>query len=219
MTESLKIIATRLHLDMTGIYVWLDILSITQQKQKLKALAVNSLCTYASQADAMIIVAPDSQHHKKILANLQTYKCRVWTRAEQVSFFTKSGASKMFIITENFGEVPEGWMADVAALFEGDMTCCTRKHQGGGPCDKESLVLPEAMLKARIVAGLNFVNVLQHPFLLMPAAHTLHLAFKYVSLTSFPYWASDSAGQRLQRARLKRTLVFHGHSIKIPSNS
>ena len=143
MTESLKIIATRLHLDMTGIYVWLDILSITQQKQKLKALAVNSLCTYASQADAMIIVAPDSQHHnQKILANLQTYKCRVWTRAEQVSFFTKSGASKMFIITENFGEVPEGWMADVAALFEGDMTCCARKHQGGGPCDKESLVLP-----------------------------------------------------------------------------
>ena len=113
MTESLKIIATRLHLDMTGIHVWLDILSITQQKQKLKALAVNSLCTYASQADAMIIVAPDSQHHnQKILANLQTYKCRVWTRAEQVSFFTKSGASKMLIITENFGEVPEGWMAD-----------------------------------------------------------------------------------------------------------
>ena len=73
MTESLKIIATRFHLDMTGIYVWLDILSITQQKQKLKALAVNSLCTYASQADAMIIVAPDSQHHnQKILANLQT---------------------------------------------------------------------------------------------------------------------------------------------------
>ena len=33
MTESLKIIATRLHLDMTGIHVWLDILSITQQKQ------------------------------------------------------------------------------------------------------------------------------------------------------------------------------------------
>ena len=59
-----------------------------------------------------------------------------------MSFFTKSVASKMFIITENFGEVPKGWMADVAPLFEGDMTCCTRKHQGGGPCDKESLVLP-----------------------------------------------------------------------------
>ena len=84
----------------------------------------------------------------------------------------------MFIITENFGEVPKGWMADVAPLFEGDMTCCTRKHQGGGPCDKESLVLPEAMLKARIVAGLNSVNVLQHPFLLMAAKHCLETPLK-----------------------------------------
>ena len=70
MTESLKIIARRLHLDMAGIYVWLD---IPQQNQRLKALAVKSLYTYARQADAIIIVAPDSQHHnKKIPANLQT---------------------------------------------------------------------------------------------------------------------------------------------------
>ena len=41
MTESLKIIATRFHLDMTGIHVWLDILSITQQKQ----IQVSSLDT------------------------------------------------------------------------------------------------------------------------------------------------------------------------------
>ena len=137
MTESLKIIATRLHLDMTSIHVWLDILSSTQQKQKLKALAVNSLCTYASQADAMIIVAPDSQHHnQKILANLQTYKCRVWTRAKQVSFSCKSCASKMFTMTANFCEVPEGPTADVAALLQGEMTCCTRKHHGGGPATR-----------------------------------------------------------------------------------
>ena len=70
MTESLKIIARRLHLDMAGIYVWLD---IPQQNQRLKALAVKSLYTYARQADAIIIVAPDSQHHnQKIPANLQT---------------------------------------------------------------------------------------------------------------------------------------------------
>ena len=47
MTESLKIIARRLHLDMAGIYVWLD---IPQQNQRLKALAVKSLYTYARGA-------------------------------------------------------------------------------------------------------------------------------------------------------------------------
>ena len=62
MTESLKIITARLNLDMEGIYGWLDILSIPQQNQSQKALAVNSLYTYARQADAMIIVAPNSQH-------------------------------------------------------------------------------------------------------------------------------------------------------------
>ena len=77
----------------------------------------------------------------KIPANLQTYKSRVWTRAKQVSFSCKSCASKRFTMTANFGEVPEGRTADVAALLQGEMTCCTRKHHGGGPCDKESFML------------------------------------------------------------------------------
>ena len=52
-------------------------------------------------------------------ANIQTYKSRVWTRAEQMSFSTTSGVSKMFTTTADFGEVPESWMADLAALLEG----------------------------------------------------------------------------------------------------
>ena len=66
------------------------------------------------------IGAHDSQHENmKIPTNIQTYKSRVWTRAEQVSFSTKSCASKMFTMTTDFGEVPESWMADLAALLEG----------------------------------------------------------------------------------------------------
>ena len=72
----------------------------------------------------------------------------------------------------------------------------------------------EAILEAKTAADSQSVNAMQHPFPLMPAAHTLHLAFRFVSLTSFPYWASDSAGQRLQRARWRRTIVFHGRSIQ-----
>jgi len=104
---------------------------------------VNSLYTYARLADVLIIIAPTSQHTGfDEVANLSTYKKRVWTRAEQVSFFCNRGTEQMFIMQWEFEKVPDGWMDDVAALFEGNMTCCSRKHPGGGACDRESLVSP-----------------------------------------------------------------------------
>jgi len=131
--------------DLTSAHnIWLDILSISQHNNTQKRLAVNSLYTYVRQADVLLIIAPNSQHQDlHQLANAQTYKSRVWTRAEQVSFFCSRGIEQMYIITkETLQNVPDGWMDDVAALFEGDMTCCSRKHIDGGPCDRESLVLP-----------------------------------------------------------------------------
>lgn len=47
-----------------------------------------------------------------------------------------------YLIVDEFSPVPNGWMDDVAALFEGEMTCCSRGHLDGAPCDRESLVLP-----------------------------------------------------------------------------
>ena len=73
------------------------------------------------QADATVILAHDSQHENmKIPANLQTCKSGVWTRAEQVSFSTNHGASNMFTMPADFCEVPEGCMADAAALLDGE---------------------------------------------------------------------------------------------------
>ena len=46
MTESLKIIDARLQLDIEGMYICLEILSIPQQNTSQKTLAVNSLNTY-----------------------------------------------------------------------------------------------------------------------------------------------------------------------------
>ena len=59
MTESLKIIATRLHLDMTGIHVWLDILSITQQKQ----IQVSSLDTREAGVVLLQKLCQQKVHH------------------------------------------------------------------------------------------------------------------------------------------------------------
>ena len=47
---------------MSGLYIWLDLLSIPQRNDTLKRLAVNSLYTHARQADALVIVEPDSEH-------------------------------------------------------------------------------------------------------------------------------------------------------------
>ena len=59
MTEFLKIIATRLHLDMTGIHVWLDILSITQQKQ----IQVSSLDTREAGVVLLQKLCQQNVHH------------------------------------------------------------------------------------------------------------------------------------------------------------
>ena len=140
---SLECIAAEHAHDMGKLYIWLDILSIPQRNDTLKRLAVNSLYTYARQADALVINAPDSEHQElRQPANIQTYKLRLCRRAEQVSFFCSQGLDSKFIMTEAFERVPADRMDDVAALFEGSMTCCTRRHAGGACCDKESLVLP-----------------------------------------------------------------------------
>ena len=140
---SLECVAAERGHDMGKLYIWLDILSIPQRNDTLKRLAVNSLYTYARQADALVINAPDSEHQElRQPANIQTYKLRLCRRAEQVSFFCSQGLDSKFIMTEAFVRVPADRMDDMAALFEGSMTCCTRRHAGGACCDKESLVLP-----------------------------------------------------------------------------
>ena len=56
----------------------------------LKGLAGNSLYTYARQADALVIIAPDSEHQESWQpVNIQTYKSLLRCCAEQVSFFCK----------------------------------------------------------------------------------------------------------------------------------
>lgn len=143
MQQSVRSVCEHIQRDVSQVYIWLDIISIPQYNFTLKTLAVNSLYTFARQADALVIVAPASEHVNLCQpADVQTYKSRVWTRAEQVSFFCNSGLDQMFIMTDVFTAAPKDWMDDVAALFEGSMTCCSRKHEAGGRCDKESLVLP-----------------------------------------------------------------------------
>lgn len=130
---------------MNDVYVWLDILSIPQRHPAVKRIAVDSLYTYASAVDALIIIAPDSMHKQlKTKADLQTYKSRAWCRVEQIAHLSVHDLTTMFIGVEE-GElqsVAEHWMEDVVRLFEADMTCCRLKHKSRPICDRETLVVP-----------------------------------------------------------------------------
>ena len=84
-------------LDLNDVFIWFDILSISQKNETQKRLAVNSLYMFARQADALVIIAPDSFHQNLgAAANASTYRSRVWCRAEQVSFFCSNGLEHMY---------------------------------------------------------------------------------------------------------------------------
>lgn len=126
------------------LFIWLDIVSIPQISPALKDLAVNSLYAYASCADHMVIIAPDSRHaNTGHVANLDTAASRVWLRAEQVSHMAHAGISSLHVQTQDSLEpVPAEWLSRVAPIFDGDMTCCRLQHPSAGRCDKEKLMTP-----------------------------------------------------------------------------
>ncbi|CAE7713700.1 unnamed protein product [Symbiodinium microadriaticum] len=144
MRQAVARYAESMELTVSEVYVWLDVLSIPQHHKGVQLLAVNSLYTYASSADALLIVAPDSVHAETgQVANLQTYKSRVWTRMEQIAHLTAHDLSSMLISSETGLEpVTEQWVRDVVRLFDGEMTCCRLNHHGKDICDKETLVVP-----------------------------------------------------------------------------
>lgn len=144
MRQAVARYAESMELPVSEVYVWLDVLSIPQHHKGVQLLAVKSLYTYASSADALLIVAPDSVHAETgQVANLQTYKSRVWTRMEQIAHLTAHDLGSMLISSETGLEpVTEQWVRDVVRLFDGEMTCCRLNHHGKDICDKETLVVP-----------------------------------------------------------------------------
>lgn len=130
-------------INLSTVYIWLDILSIPQLHHAIKSLAVNSLYTYATAADVFIVIAPNSKHentHEP--TNLHSYKSRIWCRVEQIAHVCSHGLESMFVkVPDGLTQLEEAWFQEVVRIFDADMTCCRLKHQGLDHCDKESLVL------------------------------------------------------------------------------
>eukprot|EP00928_Gymnodinium_smaydae_P063266 TRINITY_DN46907_c0_g1_i1.p1 TRINITY_DN46907_c0_g1~~TRINITY_DN46907_c0_g1_i1.p1 ORF type:complete len:895 (-),score=73.23 TRINITY_DN46907_c0_g1_i1:74-2701(-) len=144
MRNAVRVYCQMHKLSLDEVYVWLDILSIPQCHAGIQTLAVNSLYAYATAADALIIIAPTSFHENtKEVADLESYKSRVWTRVEQLAHCAAHGLSTIWVAERDRLElVSTDWVQDIVCIFDAQMTCCRKNHVGSDRCDKESLVLP-----------------------------------------------------------------------------
>eukprot|EP00929_Paragymnodinium_shiwhaense_P019334 TRINITY_DN13229_c0_g1_i1.p1 TRINITY_DN13229_c0_g1~~TRINITY_DN13229_c0_g1_i1.p1 ORF type:complete len:684 (-),score=57.40 TRINITY_DN13229_c0_g1_i1:338-2116(-) len=131
------------NLELSDLYIWLDVLSIPQRNDVCKKLAIDSLYSYASSADFLVAICPESQHEQTAeVAGVDSYKSRVWCRVEQMAHCCCNGFRKMAYSVEPGKLVPmdEEWLRSVMYIFEGQMTCCRLKHVGMQQCDQELLV-------------------------------------------------------------------------------
>jgi len=132
--------------DVSTTFIWVDYGSISQVNSSVQALCIDSLPLFASEADAFVMVVPDTEHMSTSLpCNYETYSQRGWCRAEILCNVCASGTSNMYVARgdsdletlsmERFKQLS-------MSVFEGNFTCCALGHPNGSICDKQKLKSP-----------------------------------------------------------------------------
>jgi len=150
MVKGLELVAQARGWVLERVYVWVDYSSVPQVNKAEQMEAINSIGAYASCAHAFLIVAPEVAHaNTGALCDINTYRGRMWCRAEQLSFSLINGTSSMFLVTgeepdafEPLGSRPSAWLEENLRVFEGTAT---------DDRDKMSLVAPMLGLYAQLV--------------------------------------------------------------------
>ena len=84
------------------------------------------------------MVVPTATHSGTgLTCDKDTYQRRLWCRVELFSHYFRRGRDAMYLLQEDqtLASVDESWLLDALFAFEGDCTCCFRKHEGM-KCDK-----------------------------------------------------------------------------------
>merc|ERR1712166_20833 len=156
--------------DLNKVYVWVDYISIPQCVGSVQLLAIHTLTAYSSVADAFISVCPDFGHEETSASvGMDSYKHRMWCRAEQACFALKNGCDNMWMCTEkhdagdnklslNVERMGQEWLKIVLKVFDGNATCCERKHVGMEQCDRQALVVPLLSLYSEWFAAQDIKN-------------------------------------------------------------
>ena len=157
MVTSLREVCEQKKWDLDSVVVWADYSSIPQVHRGLQGLAIHSLAAYASAAAAFVVVTP-AVPHKDLpgqVCDEDTYRTRMWCRAEQLCHSLRNGVGNMWVANDS-ACVPmaKDWF-NAAALFvfQGEATCCRLKHAKQRRCDREELMLPILGLFGELYAG------------------------------------------------------------------
>lgn len=152
MTMAIDTICSEKKWKEADTYVWLDYLSIPQEHRNCQTMAINSLTTYAANVSAFVIVAPPVTHADlEDMCDKETYQRRAWCRAEQLSHYMACGKDHMYLAEgTELTSLTDEWLEQALHVFEGELTCCRRKHVGMEQCDKQYLVIPMLGLWAKV---------------------------------------------------------------------
>ncbi len=138
--------------DSGQTWIWVDYLSIPQKSRAMQGAAINSLSSYASVADAFVIVAPTLVHADTgCVCDKDSYLRRMWCRAENLCHYLTEGTENMWLATSASACEPLAPTDDFVhvnlRVFEGEATVAA---------DKLSLVLPLLGLYARLFAHARY---------------------------------------------------------------
>jgi hypothetical protein len=159
MVAGIQSLAKKNGWQLSNVYVWCDYCSIPQANKSQQMQAINALPCYASHAHAFLVAAPSLPHvdTQKPL-DTETYRGRVWCRAEQLCFAMTNGAQDMYVAVHDGVGAPDAggpdldlvqltgdsdWLFDAMHVFEGEATFDS---------DKLNLVTPVLGLYAQLLA-------------------------------------------------------------------
>jgi len=144
MKESVKTLACQNQKNMDDVYVWLDCISIPQRNKAMQATSINSIYSFASLPNAMVIVCPDSVHvDTGQPANRHSIRERLWCRVEHLAYCCSNGIQSMYLHGgTDLEPLPDDWMKSVCCVFDSHSTCCRLKHTTTPTCDRKVVVQP-----------------------------------------------------------------------------
>ena len=105
---------------------------------KLDLWVISRLPIYASLSSIFVVVAPRATHSDTgLTCDKDTYQHRLWCRVRLFSHYFRRGRNAMYLLQKDstLASVDRSWLLDALFVFEGDCTCCLRKHEGM-ECDK-----------------------------------------------------------------------------------
>ena len=98
MVNGVRQICRKRNWSLARVLIWVDFSSIPQNNDAEKKAAIAALPAYASCTDAMLIAAPKIQHtHGDYECTLETYRQRMWCRAEQLCFVLRNNTGAIYI--------------------------------------------------------------------------------------------------------------------------